>query len=231
MPGEVISGHADIEAECSSCHEMFNKSAQRQLCMDCHEDVAADISASRGFHGLHPDASTDKCASCHTDHEGRNAEVVILDQDSFDHDFTDFAISGAHLEAECSDCHAADMKFREAPSDCVDCHREESPHEDTMGDDCGSCHQPSEWAMEVRHTPRPWPSTGSACLIVTKPNFPGTTNTLRQHTATPSGTNAKLPNPTDWHDQLRSCANDFPQEHASRRLHSEDPFDDEMDMA
>jgi Zn finger protein HypA/HybF involved in hydrogenase expression len=44
MPGKVIEGHAEVEAECSSCHKSFNKSAQRDLCMDCHEDVAGDVS-------------------------------------------------------------------------------------------------------------------------------------------------------------------------------------------
>ena len=73
MPGQVIAGHADIEPECSSCHTMFDRSAQRQLCMDCHEDVAADVDASKGYHGLHPEASNDQCSSCHTEHDGRDA--------------------------------------------------------------------------------------------------------------------------------------------------------------
>ena len=38
MPGDVIEGHAEVEAECSSCHEAFKRSKQRALCMDCHED-------------------------------------------------------------------------------------------------------------------------------------------------------------------------------------------------
>ena len=43
MPGDVIEGHADVEAECSSCHKSFDKKAQRGLCMDCHEVVADDV--------------------------------------------------------------------------------------------------------------------------------------------------------------------------------------------
>jgi len=30
MPGKVIEGHAEVEAECSSCHKSFNKNAQRR---------------------------------------------------------------------------------------------------------------------------------------------------------------------------------------------------------
>ena len=146
MPGEVIADHADIEADCSSCHAMFNKSAQRGLCMDCHEEVATDIDSTGGYHGHHPDASNDQCATCHTDHEGRDALVVILDESAFDHAFTDFELLGTHLENECGDCHKAEEKHRDAPSECVGCHLEDKPHKDTMDDDCASCHEPTEWA-------------------------------------------------------------------------------------
>lgn len=251
MPGEVIAGHAEIEAECSSCHEMFNKSAQRQLCMDCHEDVAADISASTGFHGLHPDAGNDKCAACHTDHEGRGAEVVLLDQDSFNHDFTDFELGGAHLEAECSDCHVTDKKFREAPSDCLGCHLDESPHKDTMDDDCGSCHQPSEWTDgKFDHDSTDFPLIGkheeAACLDChedrTFPAPPATCFGCHEADDAHDGRSGDqcetCHNPTDWHDSSfdHTRDTDFPLEgsHAKASCgdcHSEDPFDDQMDMA
>ena len=52
MPGDVIEGHAEYEAECGSCHQAFQRSKQRALCLDCHEDINADIAAKSGFHGL-----------------------------------------------------------------------------------------------------------------------------------------------------------------------------------
>ena len=75
MPGDVVRGHADIESECSSCHKLFSRSEQRALCLDCHEDVATDLGARTGFHGKSDGANTDECATCHTDHEGRNADL------------------------------------------------------------------------------------------------------------------------------------------------------------
>ena len=84
MPGDVISAHADLESECSSCHKMFDKSGQRVLCLDCHEDVAADVNQEVGFHGSHAEASSAQCSSCHTEHEGRDAIVVVLNEKDFD---------------------------------------------------------------------------------------------------------------------------------------------------
>jgi len=251
MPGEVIEGHAEIETDCSSCHVMFNKAGQRQLCMDCHEDVAADIATSLGYHGLHPEASGDQCASCHTDHEGRGADVVIFEEDDFDHDYADFAISDAHLEAECGDCHVADKKYREAPSECVDCHRDEKPHEESMDDDCASCHKPTDWADgEFDHDSTEYPLLGkhreAACLDChddhTFPEPPTTCFGCHEDDDAHDGRSGNecgaCHNPSDWNDSSFNHERDteFPLEGAHSDAscsdcHSEDPFDDEMDKA
>ena len=70
--------------------------------------------AGTGFHGLSDDARQTPCASCHTDHEGRDADIVQLDERAFDHDFTDFPLLGKHGETECSECHEANVKHRAA---------------------------------------------------------------------------------------------------------------------
>jgi hypothetical protein len=82
MPGEVIEGHAEYEKDCDACHAKFKRGEQRTLCLDCHEDVAADVSTASGFHGLYADARDASCAACHTDHEGRDADIVQLDENS-----------------------------------------------------------------------------------------------------------------------------------------------------
>ena len=40
MPGEVIRGHAEIEANCRKCHSPFREADQNILCLDCHTAVA-----------------------------------------------------------------------------------------------------------------------------------------------------------------------------------------------
>lgn len=118
MPGEVIEGHAEYEEDCNACHAKFKRAEQRTLCLDCHEDVAADVNAGSGFHGLSDEARDTSCAICHTDHEGRDADIVQLDEQSFDHDLTDFPLLGKHGETECGECHETGSKHREAASEC-----------------------------------------------------------------------------------------------------------------
>jgi len=86
MPGQVIQGHAKLEAECRNCHVRFNRSAQTALCVDCHKDVGRDISGRRGFHGR---LTEKECRACHTDHKGRNADIAPVKAGTFDHRRTD----------------------------------------------------------------------------------------------------------------------------------------------
>ncbi|MGB5630943.1 MAG: cytochrome c3 family protein, partial [Woeseiaceae bacterium] len=145
MPGEVIAGHADIETKCKSCHVAFERDKQSELCMDCHEDVAADRTSERGFHGLDRNAKRRECAFCHADHEGRDADIVPLDESSFTHKATDFQLDGKHTGVPCADCHQAGDKHRDAPSMCIACHKDDNVHGETMGDACADCHSPVGW--------------------------------------------------------------------------------------
>ena len=77
-PGDVIDGHAEIEAECSECHKSFDKDAQRDLCMSCHEDVATDVQSGAGFHGLHPEAGEAQCNTCHAGCQVEFVEVPTV---------------------------------------------------------------------------------------------------------------------------------------------------------
>ncbi len=145
MPGDVIEGHAEYEQECTRCHDRFSKATQNSLCLDCHEEVAADLDARTGYHGRTEKIRKVKCKTCHTEHIGRDANVVPLDKDRFDHRNTDFPLRGAHLKVRCDACHDAKKLYREAPSRCVDCHEEHDPHQKQLGDDCKECHQPKTW--------------------------------------------------------------------------------------
>ena len=152
MPGEVIEGHAKVEAECSGCHVAFARERQNSLCIDCHQVAGADQLAGRGFHGRDPQARSADCADCHTEHQGRTADIVGFDAQGFAHDFTDFELVASHAEAECEDCHKPDDLFRDAPGECVDCHRTDDVHEGGLGEDCASCHMPERWeVVEFEH--------------------------------------------------------------------------------
>ena len=145
MPGKVIAGHAKWEASCEKCHEAFSKTMQNRLCFDCHKKVAADIKDKRGFHGRIRNVEKLACKVCHTDHKGRDADIVHLDTDTFDHRQTDFALEGAHRGLTCVNCHKKGDKHRDAPSACNDCHKKDDPHKGRLGDKCEKCHSVKAW--------------------------------------------------------------------------------------
>lgn len=150
MPGEVISGHEKIETKCSSCHELFSSNGQNKLCLDCHEDTAKDIKRKKGYHGNNKSIRNASCKSCHTEHKGRDADVIKLDTATFNHNLTDFRLKGKHRVIECKSCHKKDKPYREAKSGCNSCHKEDNPHKkakakkDTFKK-CLSCHQEKSW--------------------------------------------------------------------------------------
>ena len=146
MPGKVIAGHAEFEQECGKCHDRADRARQSTLCMACHEAIAADLQGGKGFHGRQAASERVQCRACHTEHRGRDADIVKLIRPAFDHGATDFALTGAHTGAQCESCHRAGKKFREASSRCSDCHRSDDPHGGQLGPDCGACHATASWA-------------------------------------------------------------------------------------
>lgn len=145
MPGEVIRGHADVEAACDKCHIRFERQAQPRLCLGCHKEVARDVREKAGYHGRLRES---ECRACHTDHKGREAHVVRLDEKKFDHAQTDFFLRGKHRNVNCASCHRARAKHRTAPTDCNGCHRKEDMskgHKGGLGPKCENCHNETGW--------------------------------------------------------------------------------------
>ena len=142
MPGKVIQGHAKYEDECKNCHKRFDKAGQNKLCMDCHKEVGKDVEQKKGFHGRQP--ADKECRECHTEHKGRTAKVVNLNEKTFKHGETDFALKGGHAaeKVKCEDCHKPKVKWRDAPHLCVDCHKkdDDKAHKGNLGKDCAKCH-------------------------------------------------------------------------------------------
>ncbi len=162
MPGEVSQAHAKIEQECSNCHDRKNRERQPQLCLTCHKDVAADIASKHGYHGIVANRPSVQCGACHTEHRGRDADIVKLDPGLFDHAFTDFPLSGAHANVTCTQCHVPGKRFAAAPSQCIDCHKQDDPHAGKLGSNCDSCHSNSSWpATKFDHAKTSFPLLGA----------------------------------------------------------------------
>ena len=144
MPGELISGHEKYESECTQCHKRFSKVSKSGLCMDCHDVVADDVNNKQGYHGqIYTKKS--ECTDCHPDHKGRDADIINLDRDSFDHKLTDYPLNGAHRYVDCILCHKSDILFREAPGECYSCHKNDDIHQQKLGEACADCHNENAW--------------------------------------------------------------------------------------
>jgi hypothetical protein len=144
MPGKLIQGHAKYEQECSNCHQLFSKQSQSRLCLDCHEDVDADVRSEKGFHGR-SGVGDQECKACHADHLGRTADIVPFSRETFDHEQTDYPLRGAHATVECAGCHATGKKYRAARQECFSCHEDDDVHHGNLGEACTDCHEVKGW--------------------------------------------------------------------------------------
>lgn len=117
-PGDLLSGHRDLERSCFSCHAAFR--GPDAHCLECHatEDIDAAAAARPSFHSA---LAEPECSACHTDHRGRGAGHAVRE---FRH-----LLLRADLRESCGSCH-------EAPDD--DLHA-------GAGAECAGCHAAGSW--------------------------------------------------------------------------------------
>jgi len=144
-PGDLVQGHARIEKTCIKCHSPFDKSKQSNLCRNCHEEIDQDIKKKSNFHGKIFNISTRECHTCHTDHKGRDMDIVQLDQEMFDHNKTNFTLNGNHDITPCKKCHKKDRFYRLPKHKCINCHEVDDSHKANMGKNCEHCHVELAW--------------------------------------------------------------------------------------
>ena len=144
MPGKVTRAHVKQEETCGNCHDRTNVRSQSSLCLDCHKDIASDVREHLRFHGRMTNSGVGECRACHTEHKGREADIVQLDRARFDHASTDFALEGAHSALECGSCHKKGEAWRKAPATCVGCHKADDVHRGQLTQPCGECHSSLE---------------------------------------------------------------------------------------
>lgn len=141
-------------------------------CMECHKAAQARIKSSVVYH--FPDLS---CTACHEDiHHGEFKQKMAArradgrasgceachglndwkDLTKFDHDKTDFPLSGSHKAVSCIQCHKPpgletnlrNVKFAGVPKVCESCH--EDPHARQFARNgatpgCEQCHKTGKW--------------------------------------------------------------------------------------
>src|SRR3990167_1363700 len=144
-PGDLTRAHQKQDKDCESCHADFENQEQRGLCLDCHDKISEDLLNTKGFHGKQPGVANSECRICHSEHQGRDADIVQFNSHGFNHLMTDFPLKGRHVDVECAQCHVAGKLFRDAPGQCVDCHKKDDVHQGKQGKTCDSCHATENW--------------------------------------------------------------------------------------
>lgn len=98
--------------------------------------------------------SDSSCISCHSDdepHEEKFGQDCSLchttegwDQLDFDHGLSQFPLIGLHTDVDCDSCHS-ETPDNTGIRSCRDCHHEDEPHDQMLGQNCARCHNPNGW--------------------------------------------------------------------------------------
>jgi len=117
------------ELRCESCHvENAYRKKLKAECYACHRDD-----------DVHEGQEGELCGSCHREAAWGN-DVV------FEHDITAFPLIGIHATTPCEQCHLS-ATYKDTTAQCADCHADDDPHEDRLGSDCETCHNPNDWLL------------------------------------------------------------------------------------
>lgn len=135
----IYSGdHQGVWDQCSDCHSNPNNFSI-VTCITCHTNPETD-NQHQGIDGYAYNSSL--CLACHPTGDAQGV---------FDHNTTNFPLTGSHNTVDCLACHA--NGFAGTPTECVSCHQADynqssNPNHVSLGlsTDCVTCHttQP-EW--------------------------------------------------------------------------------------
>ena len=171
-PGDLTKFHADLEglSNCTKCHNLGEQLTNTN-CLNCHKEIKERIDQNSGYHSS-GDVKGKNCWSCHSEHNGRNFEIIHFDKSQFDHSKTKFDLTGSHTKLECNKCHKSDLikdaelKKRENTylglgNSCADCH--EDIHQSTLGKNCNTCHNTDKFkpASGFNHNKASYKLTGA----------------------------------------------------------------------
>jgi hypothetical protein len=144
---------AHLQVNCVACHATQYAGTPTD-CYACHQTIYDQ--AAEPNHLL---AGFDhNCTTCHT--------TTAWSPSSFDHATTGFALTGRHLTAACSSCHAT--AYAGTPTDCYSCHQTDfeavtDPNhvQQAFDHDCTICHSTSGWTPSTfDHSATAFPLTG-----------------------------------------------------------------------
>jgi hypothetical protein len=140
--GEFLLEGSHLATPCISCHKKDKEWVFKDLkknCVDCHENIHKSFIAEKYF-------GNQKCESCHS--------VTAWSKVKFDHNTTNFKLTGKHAEAECKKCHfkqdpdgTIKQRFSDLKGRCLDCHTDVHNNQFDTSEiaSCTNCHGYDRW--------------------------------------------------------------------------------------
>jgi hypothetical protein len=93
--------------------------------------------------GCHPEPAVHKgqygtlCAQCHSTSTWTSVKPL--------HDVGDFSLKGAHDNIACERCHRDSRPLAGSGNLCLNCHRQDDIHNNSLSPRCGECH--TQWSF------------------------------------------------------------------------------------
>ncbi|HEX3478746.1 MAG TPA: hypothetical protein VHT91_27180 [Kofleriaceae bacterium] len=143
--------------KCEQCHvetgdNIFNHNTMSAFkldgkhltvrCSDCHPSVTFKPRPTDCF-GCHPEPAVHKgqygtgCAQCHTTRTWGDVKPL--------HDVGDFSLRGMHDNIACERCHRDNRPLAGSGNLCINCHRQDDIHNNSLSPRCGECH--TQWSF------------------------------------------------------------------------------------
>jgi len=141
--------------DCAQCHVNGQFTGTATDCFTCHRADFEQVESPSHAQGQFDH----NCTACHTTDAWKPS--------TFNHQATDFPLTGAHRAADCASCHSTGQ-FNGLASDCWSCHQvnfegTDNPNHTTRNftHDCQICHSTNGWApAKVDHNQTNFPLTG-----------------------------------------------------------------------
>ncbi len=148
---------AKLGSKCEECHletgeNIFDHNTQSTFildgkhlttkCSDCHPSITF-VPRPQNCFGCHPEPQIHKgqygttCENCHT--TATWSDIRDL------HDVGDFALVGSHDNIPCVRCHKDNRQLAGSGNLCINCHRVDDIHSNSLSPRCGECH--TQWSF------------------------------------------------------------------------------------
>ena len=101
---------AHITEDCINCHQQGYNNTPIE-CFGCH---AEDFNTAQDPNHVTSNFPTE-CAVCHS--------TTAWEPAQFDHNLTQFPLTGAHITTDCQECHSSG--YTGTPTDCYSCHQQD----------------------------------------------------------------------------------------------------------